>query len=112
MTPFEEQLKSAMARREPPGDFTARVLAKAGRPVAEPGKWGPRWMERIRLWRLIPVLAMFLLMTGGAVYQQRQRAARGEAAKEKLLVAMQIAGSKLHDAQQHVIDVEGPEVNR
>ena len=110
MTPFEEQLRQALARREPSKDFAAQVLARTLREVES--QRAQRWLDRIRLWRLVPVLAAFLVMTGGVVYEQHERAIQGEEAKKKLLMALQIAGSKLRVAQQHVINSESGEVNQ
>ncbi len=111
MTPFEEQLKQAMARQEPPPDFTARVLARAaqqGRRAEATGRW--QWLHRVEIRRLIAVAAVFLLISGGAIYEQHRRVVRGEAAKESLVMAMRIAGSKLQETQQRVFYVEGTEV--
>jgi hypothetical protein len=111
MTPFEEELKKALARRQPPDGFTARVLAKAENKRARTSKWNPRiWFHHAQIWRLVPALVVLLAVTAGAVFQRHQRAVRGEEAKEKLLTAMRIAGTKLHDTQQHVIDLQGTEV--
>jgi anti-sigma-K factor RskA len=106
MTPFEEQLRKAMARREPSRDFAARVLEKARQESTSGNRKNRSWLERLSFWRLIPVMAAFLLMTGGVVYQEHERAIRGEQAKEKLLIAMRIAGSKLRVARDHVISYE------
>lgn len=100
MMPFEEELRKAMVRREPAPDFTARVLAQC-RP--KPSKWAAIWQ------RLLPVAAAFLLIAGGTVYQQHQREMRGVAAKRQLLLAMHIAGWKLHDARQHVMELDSTE---
>lgn len=106
MTPFEQDLKKALKRREPSDGFTARVLARASqqdRPKPTPGGG---FLQRLRSWRLIPVLAGALVITGGIAYQQHEREARGEAAKKQLILAMRIAGSKLHDAQLRIEGVE------
>ncbi|MGA8027795.1 MAG: MprA protease, GlyGly-CTERM protein-sorting domain-containing form [Bryobacteraceae bacterium] len=113
MRDFEEQLKRAMARCEPPEDFGARVL---GRVANESGRMqtnrGWVWFRGPWTWRLVPVTAALLLMSGGAIYQRREHAARGEAAKEKLLIAMRIAGSEMHRAQHHVFYIERAEVTQ
>jgi hypothetical protein len=112
MTPFEEQLKEALARREPPEGFTNRVLERTiqrtqERALARSWRFREAWA-----WRLAPVLLALLLVTGGAIYHERQQMVRGEAAKEKLLTAVRIAGSKLHETRQHLIEIEGTEVER
>lgn len=106
MTPFEEELKKALARREPPAGFTARVLAGASQYDRERAAATGGFLQKLRSWRLIPVLAALLMMTGGIAYQEHAHEARGQAAKQQLLLAMHIAGSKLHDAQLAVREVE------
>lgn len=105
MTPFEEELKRALVRREPSAAFTARVLAKV---AAAP----ERRQTKPWLWRFAAVAAAVLAMAGGTVYQQHEHDLRGESAKRKLLLAMRIAGSKLHEAQQRVKEVESAEVRQ
>lgn len=106
MTPFEEELKKALARREPSDGFTAGVLARVNEQnrakLAAPGGF----LQRLRSWRLVPVLAGALVITGGIAYQQHERETRGETAKKQLMLAMRIAGSKLQYAQSRVEGVE------
>jgi hypothetical protein len=63
-------------------------------------------------WRLAPLAAAVLAISGGALYWQHERIERGEAAKQKLLWAMQIAGSELQHTRQLVFQVEGPEAKQ
>ncbi|HEX7359549.1 MAG TPA: hypothetical protein VF283_03560 [Bryobacteraceae bacterium] len=107
MTPFEAELKRALARREPSEDFSARVLArtqekKVGQTIAF------RLPGRLLTWAL--AAALLLALGGGVAYQRHERAVRGQTAKRQLLLAMQIAGSKLHYARQQVMQVEGMEI--
>jgi hypothetical protein len=98
MTPFEEELKQALQRQEPPADFTARVLARCTeeRPKHVSG-----------FWRMGLVAAAALLMlVGGTAYQQREHEAKGLAAKRQLLLAVRIAGTKLQEVQQRVKESE------
>jgi hypothetical protein len=112
MTPFEQQLQEALARKEPSQDFAKRVLEKTNE--RQPGvlesvrAW---WFERAWVWRLAPVMAALLLVSGGAVYREHERT-RGELAKDQLLIAMRIAGSKLHETQQQVIGIQYKGVER
>ncbi|MBV9759100.1 MAG: hypothetical protein JO340_00935 [Acidobacteriaceae bacterium] len=115
MTRFEEQLKEAMARREPSGDFTARVLAKANREAA--GGAGNSWRDWFRApmaWRFAGAAACAVLLatSGSVMYEQHERAARGEAAKDKLMTAVRIAGVKLQQVHRHVLQVEAMEANQ
>lgn len=107
MTPFDAELKRALARREPSEDFSARVLQQAheqaGQTVAV-----RRLPRRLLTWAL--AAALVLAAGAGIAYQGHERAMRGQAAKQKLLVALQIAGSKLHQARQQVMQVEGMEI--
>ncbi len=111
MTPFEEQLKEALARREPPEGFTNRVLQRTTQRMQDrTADKGWRW-RRSWVWRLAPAM-LALLLASGAIYHEHQQTARGEEAKEKLLTAVRIAGSKLQETRQHVIEIEGTEVER
>ena len=105
MTPFEEELKKALARREPSEGFAGRVLARVNADRAKSPAHSSL-LQRFRSWRLIPVLAGALVITGGIAYQQHEHETRGEAAKKQLLLAVRIAGSKLQYAQSRVEGVE------
>jgi anti-sigma-K factor RskA len=111
MTPFEEHLKEALARKEPLQDFANRVLEKTKEQQPRrrtPGRaW---WFRRPWAWRLAPVMAALVLVCAGVMYREHERTVRGELAKEKLLIAMRIAGSKLNDVRQHVIGIQYKEV--
>jgi hypothetical protein len=111
MTRFEEQLKQALTRQDPPENFNARVLTaveeRRVRSSTGVWQWWARWAHS---WQLAPALAALLALSVGAIYQEHQRSARGEAAKEKLLIAMRVAGAKLHEARDRVWKVEATEV--
>lgn len=100
MTPFEEELKKALRRQEPAAGFTERVLAQAATPRHQPRGW--------LMWQLTAAAAT-LLLAGGMAYQQHEHQVQGKAAKQKLLLALQIAGSKLQAAQQQVNEIETQE---
>jgi len=102
MTAFEDELRKAMVRREPSADFTERVLAR----TEGHRRKTQSWVVRILGWRLAPVLALVLLLSAGITYQRHERHLRGEKAKEELLVALRIAGSKLHDVRVHIQEVD------
>jgi hypothetical protein len=100
MTPFEDELKQALRRQEPAADFTARVLARCAEADAK-ARRGLRPM-----WQMAAIEAGLLLVAGGTAYEQHEREVRGMAAKQKLVLAMRIAGTKLHEVQQRVREVQ------
>ena len=111
MTPFEEHLKEALLRKQPSQDFVKRVLEKTQdqHALAPLQKW---WSQRIWAWQFAPVMGALILVSGAAMYHEHQRAVRGEIAKEQLLIAVRIAGSKLHEAQEHVMHIQHEGVER
>ncbi len=112
MTPFEEELKKALARREPAEEFTRQVLAKveaarAATAGARPFVWGNLW------WRFASAAVLLVVaLFSGLVYRQHERVAKGEAAKNQLMLAMRITGSQLRQAQLRVKKIELTEVVR
>lgn len=107
MSRFEDSLREAMRREDPGEEFTRRVLA-----ALPPERKAPGWRERLaaafRLpsMRLAAATALILLtVAGGISYRGAQERARGEAAKEQLMLAMRIAGTKLHAAQVKVLEI-------
>ena len=100
MSNLEGELKIALRREEPPADFTERVLARLKQPLAEP-KWWERLAVLMRPPRLQWVaIAMIVSVVIPAGVQYR----RGERAKEQLLFAVRVAGTKLHQAQHKVAE--------
>jgi|SRR6185437_5904621 hypothetical protein len=110
MTPFEEELKKALARREPGDEFVRQVLAKVETKHASTVKtrqfaWGVGW------WRFVPaVVLLAAVLISGLAYRQHERVVKGEAAKNQLLRAMRITGSQLRQAQLRVKRIESTEV--
>ena len=80
---LEQELKAALARKEPAPDFDTRVRRRLVRPF-------PRW--------LAAAAAIVVIAGGGALYRRHQ----GEEAKDQVMLAMRIAGSKLNHVQSHV----------
>jgi hypothetical protein len=105
--PFEEELKKALTRQEPPADFTQRVLAQW---AAHEKSSTLVWIRGFTAWRIAAVTASLFVLTGVGIYREHEQ--RGEAAKRQLLLAMQIAGQQLHGAQQRVIEFDNKEVTR
>jgi anti-sigma-K factor RskA len=117
MTRFEDELKNALQRQEVPDGFAERVLARAAgrtpRPVTT------TWRDSLwnvfaqPLFRWAAVAAVSVALVVGAVHYrnvQRERA-QGEAAKEQLLLALRIAGSKLQLARAKVDQINSDQTN-
>ena len=99
---FEDELRAALGRHEPPAGFTARVLQRVGE-ATRPERSRPHVMP----WAV--AAALVVAMAGAAQYQNVQRArderVRGEAAAEQVLQALRIAGSKLQVVQAKVKEI-------
>src|SRR5436190_252762 len=91
MSEFEDDLRSALRREDPPSGFAQRVLSRT-RPHAAPGRKG---------WIAVGIAACLLLSAGGFEYRQYE----GRKAKQELLLALEIAGSKLNNVQKKVSDL-------
>jgi len=95
MASLEDELRSALRRREPSPDFTERVLARvAAAPVRRASQ---PWRQPRFRW-VAAIAAALLLAVGGLEYRHYQ----GERAKDQVLLAVRIAGSKLNKAQKKV----------
>ena len=95
MQSFEDELRSALRRKEPSPDFADRVLARV--PTGLPRR--PLGPAR-RPWAAgVAALAASVLLASGAVgYRYYQ----GERAKSQVLLAVRIAAAKLNKAQKKV----------
>jgi hypothetical protein len=86
---LEDELKQALGRKQPSPNFEARVTAAAGRRAALrfPVLAMPRWLA---------AAAAVLVITGASAgYRYHQ----GHVAKEQVMLAMRITGSKLNRIQ-------------
>ncbi len=88
---LEQELRSALARREPAPDFAARVLAAAHRRPAQP----------VRRWMAAAAALLVISSSGGLLWRRHQ----GMEAKRQVLLALQISAAKLHYVQAHVREV-------
>jgi hypothetical protein len=107
--PLNDDLKKAFRRQEPSAGFADRVLARANqqqRPTREP--WMTFFAIPIVRWASAGAIAAVLVL-GGVRYQHVQQArrehAQGEAAKQQLMLALHIAGSKLQLAKARVNEI-------
>jgi len=106
---IDNQLRNALRRCDPPAGFADRVLAR----VASQGKrraWTfhpfPLGWPTLR-WVAVPTLAAMLVAGFGYhSYEQRKEEAEARVARQQVLLALRIAGSKLKLAKQKVKKVE------
>jgi hypothetical protein len=102
MTPLDKELKSALARREPPAGFADRVLARvpAGR-----RRWSHSWLAAA-------AAALIAIVGGGAYEHQRTEQIRreGERARAELVFALELASEKLHYTRIKVLKTPGDRI--
>ena len=87
---LEEELRSALSRRDPAPGFRDRVTANARRKQPLPMR---RWLAL--------AASLLVLLGGGEAYRWRQ----GVEAKQQVLQAVRIAAVKLNRIQTHVREV-------
>jgi hypothetical protein len=110
MSYLEDDLRKALRRTEPSEDFVDRVLARVNRPAPPEPTWWELLAAVLRpprlQWVALSVIVSVMIPFAGVQYrQERQYRAKGERAKEQLLLAVRVAGSKLHQAQKRVLEV-------
>ena len=93
---FESDLRSALRRKSPPPDFTARVMAAAeatsAAPLAGPRSAGRKWA----------VAAMVALTVAGWTAHHIEERREGEKAKEQLMLALRVTSQQLHETREHL----------
>lgn len=95
MDRLEQDLYSALSRKDPPAGFADRIVEAGKRSRdREVSTTAPvRWLAL--------AASVVLLVGGGAAYRRHQ----GEVAKEQLMTAMRITAVKLNHIQAHVREV-------
>ncbi len=108
MDPFEHELRARLARREPPSDFTERVMAKvraeapaAPVPVETPGRARRRRPAAFR-WATVGAMAASLAFGVLVVRQQRAERRAAEQAEAQLMESLSVAGFKVSQARDRV----------
>ena len=123
---LEKALREGMKREEPSPDFTerlmARIAAEAAAPVLPPSpvalpvalaevreNWWQRWLNllqvtpgRLAMAGALACLLIVALVSVQRYREQQREIAEGERAKEQVMLALQIASSKLNTAQRKV----------
>jgi hypothetical protein len=101
MDRFEQALKKSLRLQEPSSEFTAKVMAAVARRTRREPSSRP-WLSPFEL-RGIVAAALGVVILGGALfYRHEQQRTEGEAARQQVMVALQIAGAKVRLAQAKV----------
>lgn len=114
MNRLEDELKKALERVEPPAGFAERVLLRAARAEEEKpvrswhwlglfgfglaGAGGLRWAAACGL--------CVVLAASGVIYERDMQRRRGEEAKDQVMLALRITGSKLQIAEQSLKELD------
>jgi hypothetical protein len=107
MSRLDDALREALRREDPGPDFTREVLARAAAARPKRSWWrglASGFRPPLVRWATAGVLACALLATGLEYRRERHLRAEGEAAKQQLVLALRIAGVKLHVAQEKVFE--------
>ncbi len=104
MNRLDDGLREALARQDPGPQFTARVLAAAAAKPKE--SWWRTFVSgfgpaKVR-WATAAALACVLVVGGSLEYRRQQEDREGRAAKQQLVLALRIAGTKLNQARDRV----------
>ena len=96
MNDFEDRLREALQRREPPAGFAERVIARV------PPRRAPIWTG----WRSVAAIAAVFLVAFSALlfewHRQVERANRAEAANRQLMYALGLAVRKIERVESRV----------
>jgi len=108
MSYLDDELKTALRRTEPPAGFAERVLERAKAPALPEPSWWESLGVLLRPPRLQWValsVVMSLMIPAAGVYRRERQRAEGEKAKEQLMLAVRVAGGKLHRVQRKVLEM-------
>jgi hypothetical protein len=92
---LDSELREALRRKEPPDDFTQRVMSA----IASPAAVRPSGRRANSAIAAAAMLTIFV--TGLTAYRIEQRR-EGERAKAQLMLALRITSQKLHETQHHL----------
>ena len=100
MNDLDHELTSALRREEPPAGFAGRVLDRvAAQRAAEHSRPGPQ----LSFLHWAAAAALVAAVAGGVDYVAKQKdRAEGEAAKDRVVLALHIAGAKLQLVQTKI----------
>jgi len=110
MNRTEDALKNALRRQQAPDGFADRVAARLAEQSSAPITFRDSWLRifarPLVRWAAASAVSLALVV-GGIHYRNLQRErAQGEAAKQRLILALRIAGSKLQLAKSKVQHIQ------
>ena len=100
---MDDELRRALRREQPPAGFAERVLQRAEAGGDPASSWWSGLMHA-PAFRFVATAALVIILAAGTLeyrHHERERQA-GEAAKQQLMLALRVTGSKLQYAQQKV----------
>jgi len=98
MDDLEQALRTALQREPAPEYLAGRILSRVGQESIATLPW---WrMPRVR-WATAVALAA--CVTVGVLEREREQRLRGEQARQQVLLALRITGSKLRGVQRQVV---------
>jgi hypothetical protein len=109
MKRLERELGKALERVEPPAGFAERVMARAAAAERTKERMAWTWLGLFQApaLRWAATIALCVVLVAGGIFVRREqvRRERGERAKEQLMLALRITGSKLQIAQASVREI-------
>lgn len=112
---LEDALRDALRREDAPDSFAASVLARVAQQKAvvrvRNRNWFRLFSQPFIRWAAFATASICLLV-GSLYYRNLQRErTQGEAAKQQLMLALRIAGSKLQLAKEKVHEINQPQTH-
>jgi len=104
MDRFDQDLRNALERKSPSPGFEGRLTARLGQQEHRT-RWWTAWRRPPLRWAAITVVSL-LLLVGVEEWNERQKELeQGQLAKDQVMLALRIAGSKIRLAQSKVQDL-------
>ncbi len=109
MNRLENELRTAMRREDPPEGFAGRILARVQE--TKRSTWTEFFASRSLRWAVAGAMCLMLAVAGIEYKRAQEERARGEAAKQQLMLALRITADKLQLAQEKVQQHSGSWTN-
>jgi hypothetical protein len=115
---LEAALSAALERKNPPLGFAQRVEMRiadqeriAARERSHSGKRGRIWMRLETQFAIAAVLLLAVVLPLGWRLHHQAEVARGEAAKQQVMLALRITGMQLHAIEERTQSIHGVAIN-